>query len=114
MVSHYNVISNDRLPSKTKIGKDSWKRFRKKSRLCKPEFSSATKTSFLIKKTKNNHTSTSDSWEYIKNRFTENAKVLSKNSTKQENLQFQETICFFIKNINKNLFCKCLVGKHQV
>ena len=51
-------------------------------------------TSFLIKKTKNNHTSTSDSWEYIKNRFTENAKILSKNSTKQGNLQFQETICF--------------------
>ena len=94
MVSHYNVISNDRLPSKTKIGKDSGKRFRKKSRLCKSQFSSATKTSFLIKKTKNSHTSTSDSWEYIKNRFTENAKILSKNSTKQGNLQFQETICF--------------------
>ena len=26
---HYNAISIDRLPSKTKIGKDSWKRFRK-------------------------------------------------------------------------------------
>ena len=26
---HYNAISIDRLPSKTKIGKKSWKRFRK-------------------------------------------------------------------------------------
>ena len=26
---HYNAISIDRLPSKTKIGKDLWKRFRK-------------------------------------------------------------------------------------
>ena len=27
--NHYNAISIDRLPSKTKIGKDLWKRFRK-------------------------------------------------------------------------------------
>ena len=38
--------------SKTKIGKDSWKRFMKIILLCKPEFSSATKTSFFIKNTK--------------------------------------------------------------
>ena len=37
---HYNGISIDRLPSKTKIGKDSW-RFNNYF-LCKPEFSSAT------------------------------------------------------------------------
>ena len=36
---HYNVISIDRLPSKTKIGKDS--RCFNNSLLCKPEFSSA-------------------------------------------------------------------------
>ena len=41
---HYNAISIDRLSSKTKIGKDSSKRFMKIILLCKPEFSSATKT----------------------------------------------------------------------
>ena len=58
---HYNGISIDRLPSKAKIGKDSWKRFtKKKNILCKPEFSSVTQTSFSIKNTKNNHSSASD------------------------------------------------------
>ena len=47
--NHYNAISIDRLSSKTKIGKDSWKRFMKIILLCKPEFSSATKTFFLLK-----------------------------------------------------------------
>ena len=37
---HYNTISIDRLPSKTKIGKDSW--YFNNSFLWKPEFSSAT------------------------------------------------------------------------
>ena len=45
----FNAISIDRLSSKTKIVKDSWKRFLKIILLCKPEFSSATKTSFLLK-----------------------------------------------------------------
>ena len=47
--NHYNAISIDRLSSKTKIGKDSSKRFMKIILLCKPEFSSATKTFFLLK-----------------------------------------------------------------
>ena len=42
---HYNAISIDRFPSKTKIGKDSW--YFNNSLLCQPELSSATKT-FLI------------------------------------------------------------------
>ena len=37
---HYNAISIDRLPSKTKIGKGSW--CYNNSLLCKPKFSSAT------------------------------------------------------------------------
>ena len=49
------------------------------SLLYKPEFSSATKTSFLTK-------STSDWWEYTKYCFKENAKTLSKISTTQENI----------------------------
>ena len=44
---HYNAISIDILPSKTKIGKDSW--YFNNSLLCKPEFFSAAKTSFLLK-----------------------------------------------------------------
>ena len=81
--------------------------------LCKPEFSSATKTSFFIKNTKSNHSSASDWWEYTKYCFKENAKILSKNSTTQDLvlnimlelfltvpplkkiLQFQERICLF-------------------
>ena len=47
---HYNAIFIDRLPSQTKIGKDSW--YFNNSFLCKPEFSSTTKT-FLLKTQKN-------------------------------------------------------------
>ena len=46
-----NAISIDRLSSKTKIGKDSWKRFMKIILLCKPEFSSTTKTCIFLLKT---------------------------------------------------------------
>ena len=48
---------------------------------CNPEFSSAPKTSFFIKDTKNNDSSSSDWCEYTKYCFKENAKALSKNST---------------------------------
>ena len=48
----FNAISIDRLSSKIKIVKDSWKRFMKIILLCKSEFSSATKTSFFIENTK--------------------------------------------------------------
>ena len=45
--NHYNAISIDRLPSKTKIGKDSW--YFDNSFLSKPEFSSQLQRFFLIK-----------------------------------------------------------------
>ena len=51
-----NAISIDRLSSKTKIGKDSWKRFMKIILLCKPEFSSTTKTSIFSLKTQRTST----------------------------------------------------------
>ena len=116
---HYNAISIDRLSSKTKIGKDSWKRFMKIILLCKPEFSSTTRTSFFIKYTKNNHSWARDWWEYTKYCFKENAKILSKKSTTQDLvfkrmlelfltvpplkkiLQFQERICFFFLKTQK-------------
>ena len=84
ITDHYNAMSIDRLPSKTEIGKDSWKRFMKIVLLCQPEFSSATKTSFLLKTQKNNHSSASDWWKYTKYCFQENAKILSKNSTTKD------------------------------
>ena len=43
---HYNAIFTDRFPSKTKAGKDSW--YVNNSLLFKPEFSSTSKTSFLL------------------------------------------------------------------
>ena len=46
---YYNVISIDRLPSKTKTGKDSSKRFMKIGLPWKSEFSSAAKTPLLLK-----------------------------------------------------------------
>ena len=52
--------------------------------LCKSEFSSAIKTSFFMKKTKNSHFSASNWWEYSKYCFKENAKILSENSTTQD------------------------------
>ena len=82
--NHYNAISIDRLPSKTKI---SW--YFSNSLLCKPEFSSATKTFlFFLKKNikKNNHSSASDWWGNIKSSFKENVRTFSKNSTTQENI----------------------------
>ena len=116
---HYNTILIDRLPSKTKVGKDSWKRFMRIILLRKHEFSLATKTSFFIKNTKNNHSSASDWWEYTKYCFKENAKIFSKKSTTQDLvlkrllelfltvpplkkiLQFQERICFFFLKTQK-------------
>ena len=87
--NHYNAISIDRLSSKTKIGKDSWKRFMKIIILCKPEFSSATKSSILLK-TQKSHSSASDWWEYTKYCFKENDKIFSKNSTSQDLYSFKE------------------------
>ena len=50
--NHYNATSIDRLPSKTKIGKDSWNF--DNSLLCNPEVSSATKTFLFLLKTQKN------------------------------------------------------------
>ena len=70
-------------PQKLKLEKIQW--YFNNSVLCKPEFSSATKTFiFLLKTQKSNHSSASDWWEYTKSRFKENAKVFSKNSTTQQ------------------------------
>ena len=125
---HYNTILIDRLLSKTKIGKNSWKRFMRIILLRKHEFSLATKTSFFIKNTKNNHSSASDWWEYTKYCFKENPKILSKNSTAEDlvsrrmleiflkvqplkkRLQFEERICFFFKKQTKKKLLQQVSG----
>ena len=53
---HYYANSIDRLPSKTKIGKDSW--YFNNSLLCKPEVSSATKTFLFLLRNTHKKTST--------------------------------------------------------
>ena len=76
-------------------GKDSRK---KKKFLRKPKFSSDTQTSFLIKNTKNNRSSASDWWEYIKYRFKENVNILSKSSTTQKNITIsRKNLPFLLK-----------------
>ena len=91
---HYNAISIDRLPSKIKIGKDSW--YFNNSLLCKPEFYPTYKDSFFIKNTKNKYSSASDCWEYTKYRFKENAKILAKNYTTQQNITISRLL-FLLK-----------------
>ena len=55
---HYNAISIDRLPSKTKIEKDSW--YFNKSLSCKPEVSSTTKPFLFLLKTQKTSTAAVD------------------------------------------------------
>ena len=56
ITDHYNAISIDKLPSKPKTGRDSW--YFINSLLCKPSFSSITKTLlFSLKTQKSNHSS---------------------------------------------------------
>ena len=65
-------------------------------------FSSATKTSFFVENTENNHTSASDWWKYTKYRFKENAKILSNNSTIQENITISRKNLLFLLKTQKS------------
>ena len=91
---YYNAISIDRLPSKTKTGKDSSKRFMKIGLPWKSEFSSAAKTSLLLKAHKKN-SSACDWWKYIKYRFKEIVMIFSKSSTTQENITISRKNFFY-------------------
>ena len=53
---------------------------------------------FLLKTQKNNHSLTSDRWEYIKFCFQENTEIFSKNSTTQENITISRQNWLFVKN----------------
>ena len=97
---HYNAISIGRLPSRTKIGKVSWNF--NNSVLCKPEFSSSTKTFlFLLKNKKNNHSSASDRSEYAKSRFIKNTNIFSKNCITQENITISKQNLLFLLKTQK-------------
>ena len=69
---------------------------------CKPEFSSATKTSSFIKNTKNNHSSASDWRGTTKCNFKENTRTFSKSSTIQQNIRMKFEICAKTKFQTKN------------
>ena len=72
---YHNAIFIDRLPSKAKIGKDSW--YFMDSLSCKPEFSLTTKTFLFIKNPKHNHSSASDWWRNTKSSFKEDVRTFS-------------------------------------
>ena len=79
--NHYNTLFIDRFPSKTEIEKDLW--HFNNSLLEKNDFCSTTKNLLSILKTKrNNYSSTRDWWEHTKCKIKDNARIFSKNSTK--------------------------------
>ena len=81
---HYNALFVDRIPSKTKIGKDLW--LFNNSLLEKHDFCLTIKNLLAMLKTKrNNYSSTSDWWEDTKCKIKDNVRTFSKNCTKQEN-----------------------------
>ena len=82
---HYNTISIDRLPSKTKIGKDSW--YFKNSFLWKPSSPQLQWICFFMENAQKKHPSASDWWQCTQSCFKENATNFSKNLTTQENIR---------------------------
>ena len=83
---HYNALIIDRLPSKTKIGKDFW--HFNSSLFKKEDFCSTTKNMLSILSTKKtNYSSPSVWWEYSKSQIKDNARLFAKNSTKPENIR---------------------------
>ena len=90
---HYNAIPIDRFPSKTKIGKDSW--YFNNSLLCKPEFSSATKNSFLFethKKTTLQEATGGNTANLVLKRM---PKYFLKTQPLKKIVEFKDRICFF-------------------
>ena len=84
------------------------------SLLCKPDFSSATKTSLCIKKIKSNHYSKVTGGNATNIILKRMLRYFLKTPPLKKMLKFQEKICSFIKNTKNNLFNKYLVEKHQI
>ena len=94
--------SIDISPSKTKIEKGSRKRFIKVILFyVSPSTPQLQRRLFFITNTKNNHPSASHWQEYTKCCFKENAKILSKNSTTQENITIPRKILFLLLKTQK-------------
>ena len=71
---HYNALFVDRIPSKTKIGKDLW--LFNNSLLEKHDFCLTIKNLLAMLKTKrNNYSSTSDWWEDTKCKIKDNVRT---------------------------------------
>ena len=88
---YYNAISIDRVPSKTKTGKDSSKRFMKievRVLLSCKDFS-------FIESTQKKNSSACGWWKYIKYRFKEIVMIFSKSSTTQENITISRKNFFY-------------------
>ena len=87
---HDNAIFVDRLPSKTKIGKDSWKRFRKTNLFYVSPSSPQLKRRLFLLKTQKTTSSASVWWGNTKTSFKENARTFSKGTTTQENIRISK------------------------
>ena len=91
--NHYNAISIDRRPSKTKIGKYSW--YFNNSFLCKPEVSSATESFLFLLKNTHTHTHTKTSTAEVDPRHLKvkvTGKHLSNLSWYKQNLSISNVI----------------------
>ena len=110
---HYNAISIDRLPSKTKI-ENSWRIHKNNSLLCNHSSPQLQRLPFLLetqKTTSLQQVTGGNSPNIVLKRM---LRYFLKTPPLKKILKFQERISFFIKNIKNNLFSKCLVGKHQI
>ena len=84
---HDNAIFVDRLPSKTKIGKDSWKRFRKKNLFYVSPSSPQLKRRLFLLKTQKTTSSASVWWGNTKSIFKEITTTFVRSSSTQENIR---------------------------
>ena len=93
---HYNAISIERLPSKTKIGKDSWERFMKIILFCvSPSFPQLQRLFFFIKnikKTTLQQVAGGNTPNIVLKRM---LRYFLKTLPFKKILQFQEKKCFF-------------------
>ena len=97
---HYNALFVDRIPSKTKIGKDLW--LFNNSLLEKHDFYLTIRNLLAMLKTKrNNYSSASEWWEDTKCKIKDNIRTFSENSTKQESIRISR-----LKKRLRNLYKK--------
>ena len=111
---HCNAISIDRLPSKTKIGEDSWKRFMKIILFYVGPSSPLLQRLSLLKTQKTTTLQQVIGGNTPNIALKRTLRYFLKTPPLKKILQFHEKNCFFIKNTKNNLFSKCLLGEHQI